>query len=71
MGSNLPPGVTPGDIDNHYEHAHSVMAVGTVSVGVEVEVPEWMTDKEIKEALRDEVSVSSGQIVDAEIVEKD
>lgn len=70
MGDNLPPGVTPGDIDDHYAHPDTNTVIGEVSVGVEIETPGWMSEHDIKEEMFEQVSVSAGEILDIEIIEQ-
>ena len=55
MSSNLPDDVTPADIDDHYGDLDSKVASGAVDVAVDVEVPGYMDDDEIREALADAV----------------
>lgn len=70
MGDNLPDGVTASDIDDHYGHPETNTLVGEVAVGVEIEAPEWMSEREIKEELREQVTVGQGQVLHAEIIEQ-
>lgn len=54
--SNLPPGVTPGDIDRHFGAPDRQVIHGTVHVGVTIEVPVGWSDREIRSELMDAVS---------------
>ena len=54
-GSNLPDDVTPADIDAAFGEPGRKVASGAVDVAVDVEVPAYMDDEEIKEELADAV----------------
>jgi hypothetical protein len=54
-GSNLPPGTTPADIDEAFGDPGRKIASGAVDVAVDVEVPGYMDDDEIREELADAV----------------
>ena len=53
--SNLPDDVTPADIDNRFGEPDTLVASGAVDVAVDVEVPEYMDDDEIEDAMADAV----------------
>ena len=53
--SNLPDDVTPADIDDRFGDPGRKVASGAVDVAVDVEVPAYMDDEEIKEELADAV----------------
>ena len=53
--SNLPPGTTTADIDNRFGEPDTLVASGAVDVAVDVEVPEYMDDDEIEDAMADAV----------------
>ena len=53
--SNLPDDVTRADIDDHYGDPGTKRASGAVDVAVDVEVPGWMDDDEIEDAMADAV----------------
>lgn len=55
MSGNLPDDVTPGDIDDHFGDPGTKLASGAVDVAVDVEVPGYMDDDEIREELADAV----------------
>jgi hypothetical protein len=54
-GSNLPDDVTPADVDAAMAPPDTLVASGAVDVAVDVEVPEYMDDDEIRDELADAV----------------
>lgn len=53
--SNLPDGVTNADIDDRFGETEAKRASGAVDVAVDVEVPGWIDDDEIEDAMADAV----------------
>ena len=49
--SNLPPGVAPADIDEHFGEPETRLVVGDVTVGLAVETPEYLDKSQMKTAL--------------------
>lgn len=70
MGNNLPPGVTPADIDKQFGSPERETVIGEVTVTVGVQVPKHSSEKEKKQALMDAVADEKwDDIIEAEIVE--
>lgn len=74
MSDNLPPGVTPSDIDRHFgaPETEDSVVFGDVTVGVSVEVPDDMTtekkeNKLLKKALDGEID----EVLDVEVVHEE
>lgn len=55
MGDNLPPGVTPSDIDRHFGEPDVHEVQGTVLVDVTINVPPHLSESEIEEDLMEAV----------------
>lgn len=70
VGSNLPPGVTPGDIDDHYgTRTDRQVVFADAEIGISADVPNNATNGEIRERL--EESLKNGdidEILDVEVV---
>lgn len=58
VGSNLPPGTTPGDIDKHFGEPDTQQIVGKAIISVEMN----------EDAPPDEVLNISGSVVEEEVV---
>jgi hypothetical protein len=64
---NLPPGTTAADIDRHFGAPDKVRIIGTVTFGVEAEVPVGALDSEKRDALKEAVGDGSAEIVHVEV----
>lgn len=70
MGSNnLPPDVTPQDIDDHYAPPNMTRAMGTVTVLADTDVPEHQSNTEAARALMSKVRDALKDHDDLEVVD--
>lgn len=70
MGSNLPPDVTPGDVDEAFGPPRKERVMGEVTVHVEATVPEHLDGTEREEALIDAyLDGDDGSILNASVEE--
>lgn len=69
-GYNLPPGVTPADIDDEFGEPETKSVRGDVIVAVDVETQFFDSKREMKEELKKEFERGNWeQVVDVEIHE--
>lgn len=69
MGSNLPPGVTPADIDRHFGEPEKREVAVDLSIGVALETQFWDDEGELMKEAMEKIESGEYDVLEIDHVE--